>query len=99
VQALWCQPKCFRAMADYLLALERDSVSITAIAPPCETPVVVISSRDQPPEWLAAHRRLAEASGDGRHIIAAQSTHWVQFDEPELITAVVKELVESHHDQ
>ncbi len=28
VQALWCQPKCFRAMADHLLALERDGASI-----------------------------------------------------------------------
>ena len=95
VQALWCQPKCFHAMADHLLALDRGGTSIAAIAPPREIPIVVISSGDQPPDWLGAHRKLAEASIDGRHIIASRSAHWVQFDEPELIVAVVKDLVES----
>ena len=95
VQALWCQPKCFRAMADHLLALERDGASIAAIMPPHEIPVVVISSGNQPPEQLDAQRTLAAASAAGRHVVAARSAHWVQFDEPELIVAVVKELVES----
>ena len=57
--------------------------------------MVVISSGDQPLEQIAAHRRLAAASVDGRHVIAARSAHWVQFDEPELVVAAVKGLVES----
>lgn len=95
VQALWCQPKCFRAMADHLLALERDGASIAAITPPREIPVVVISSGNQPAEQLDAQRALAAGSNAGRHVIAARSAHWVQFDEPELIVTVVRELVES----
>jgi pimeloyl-ACP methyl ester carboxylesterase len=95
VQALWCQPKCFHAMADHLLALERDGATIEAVTPPRWIPIVVISSGDQPAEQLAAHRMLADVSQCGRHLVAARSTHWVQFDEPELIVAVVKELVES----
>jgi pimeloyl-ACP methyl ester carboxylesterase len=93
VQAAWCQPKCFHAMADHLLALAEDGASIASAAPPPEVPVVVISSGDQPPERLAAHRALADASTGGRHVIASQSAHWVQFDEPELIVRVVRELV------
>src|SRR4030095_11788518 len=34
VQALWCDPKCFHAMADHLLAFERDRESIAAAVPP-----------------------------------------------------------------
>jgi pimeloyl-ACP methyl ester carboxylesterase len=94
VQALWCQPKCFHAMADHLMALERDGASMAAVMPPREIPVVVISSSDLPPGQLAAHRRLAEASIDGRHIVATRSAHWVQFDEPELIVSIVRELVD-----
>jgi pimeloyl-ACP methyl ester carboxylesterase len=94
VQAHWCQPKCFRAMADYLLVLEREGLSMGTPIPPREIPVVVISSRDQSTEVIAAHRMLAERSGDGRHVIATGSAHWVQFDEPELIVSLVKELVE-----
>ena len=95
VQALWCQPKCFHAMADHLLAFQRDWASIAAVDPPRAIPTVVISSRDQPADQLAAHRRLADASVHGRHLVAARSAHWIQFDEPELIVAIVRELVES----
>jgi pimeloyl-ACP methyl ester carboxylesterase len=95
VQALWCQPKCFHAMAEHLLALERDGASMAALVPPRDVPLVVISGGDQPPDRLAAHRRLAEASAEGRHLVAAQSGHWIQFDQPGLVVDVVRGLVES----
>ena len=93
VQAHWCQPKCFSAMADHLRVLEREGTVMGSLIPRPEIPVVVISSGDQPAEQIAAHRMLAERSDDGRHVIAARSAHWVQFDEPELVVAVVRELV------
>ena len=96
MQSIWSQPKCFHAMADHLLTLERDAGAIARLVVPGEIPTVVISSGNQPPEQLDAHRMLAEASNAGRHIIAARSAHWVQFDEPELIIDAVRELVESH---
>jgi pimeloyl-ACP methyl ester carboxylesterase len=94
VQSLWCQPKCFYAMADHLRVLERDGISMGAFAPPRDIPVIVISSGDQRAEQIAAHRLLAKCSADGRHVIARRSAHWVQFDEPELVVALVRELVE-----
>lgn len=94
VRAHWCQPKCFHAMADHLLTLERDRAVLASPDPPRHIPVVVISSVHQSPEQLAAHRRLVRASAQGRHIVAAGSAHWVQFDEPELIVAAIKDLVE-----
>ena len=96
MQSIWSQPKCFHAMADHLLTLERDAGAIARLVVPGEIPTVVISSGSQPPEQLDAHRVLAEASKAGRHIMAARSAHWVQFDEPELIIDAVRELVESH---
>jgi pimeloyl-ACP methyl ester carboxylesterase len=95
MQALWCDPKCFHAMADYLNALERDREAIATVVTPREVPLVVISSGDQPPEQLAVHQRLARTSNAGRHIVASRSAHWIQFDEPELIVAAVRDLVES----
>ena len=95
VQALWCQPKCFRAMGDHFRTLERDAARLGADAPPPDIPIIVISSGLQPPERLAEHRRLAESSANGRHIMAARSAHWVQFDEPALVIDAIRELVES----
>jgi pimeloyl-ACP methyl ester carboxylesterase len=98
MQAFWSQPKCFHAMADHLATLERDGSAIATIHTPETIPVVVISSGNQPPEQLDAHRMLAEASDAGRHIIAARSAHWVQFDEPELVIDAVRELVIKRRD-
>lgn len=93
IQALWCQPKCFVSMAEHLGVLAREGVSLSAFIPPREIPVVVISSGNQPPDQIAAHRALADRSADGRHVIAARSAHWVQFDEPALVVTLVRELV------
>jgi pimeloyl-ACP methyl ester carboxylesterase len=93
VQAHWSNPKCFRAIATHLEALERDVEAIARAQPPWTIPTIVISSRDQPLEQLAAHRELASRSVHGRHVIAAQSTHWIQFDEPDLVVSAVRELV------
>ena len=94
VQALWCQPKCFHAMADHLLALERDHSAIAAPELAPHIPVTVISSSGQPSAHIAAQRALAGSSERAGHIIAAKSGHWIQFDEPELIVAAVRELVD-----
>lgn len=94
LQALWCQPKCFYSMADHLRVLEREGASLSAFVPPREIPVIVISSGNQPPDEIAAHGMLAARSADGRHVIAARSAHWVQFDEPALVVTLVAELVD-----
>jgi pimeloyl-ACP methyl ester carboxylesterase len=85
-------------MAEHLGVLEREGVSLSGFSPPGDIAVIVISSGNQPPDQIAAHRMLAERSADGRHVIAARSAHWVQFDEPELVVALVRELVERRAD-
>ena len=94
MQEFWSQPKCYYAMADHLAALERDGAAIARIVSPPEIPTIVISSGNQPQEHIEAQRLLATASRGGRHVIAARSSHWIQFDEPELVTAAVRELVD-----
>ena len=99
MQFVWSQPKCFHGMADHLLTLERDAAVIARLVVPREIPVVVISSGNQPAEELDVHKRLAESSNAGRHVIARRSAHWVQFDEPELIVDAVRELVVRRRDK
>lgn len=90
MQAFWSEPKCYRAMAAHLAALERDGAAMARIEAPPAIPVVVISSGRQPPEYIEMQRALADASRAGRHIIAERSSHWIQFDQPELVTAAVR---------
>ena len=94
MQEFWSLPKCYHAMADHLAALERDGASIAQIETSPTIPTTVISSGNQPREQIDAQRRLADASHVGRHVIAGRSTHWVQFDEPELIIEAIRAIVD-----
>jgi len=93
VQAAWCQPKAFRAMADYLRVFEEAVAAAARHAIPRDLPLVVISAGDQPDEVMAAQRRLAESSLRGRHVVARNSGHWVPFDEPDVIVDAIKPLL------
>src|SRR5262249_10945865 len=90
---LWCQPKCFGAMADHLRALEETASAVAGITSLGEVPVVILSSGDQPPDVIARHRQLARLSSKGRHIVAARAGHWIQFDDPGLVIETIRELV------
>jgi pimeloyl-ACP methyl ester carboxylesterase len=95
VKEIWCQPKCFRSMADHLGVLEREASIIAVASPGPEIPVVVISGGHQPASEIEAHQRLAAASPRGRHVVAARSGHWIPFDEPEVIVEAVRSLIAS----
>jgi pimeloyl-ACP methyl ester carboxylesterase len=93
VQEVWCDPKCFRSMAAHLQVLETEGPALAAPQPPPAIPLIVISSGNHPPHELAEHRALAARASAGRHVVADRSTHWVQFDQPELIVDAVRDLV------
>jgi pimeloyl-ACP methyl ester carboxylesterase len=92
VQALWCQPKCFRAMADHLAALEATAAVVACVTSLPDVPIVVVSSGNQSPETIARHRALARLSSHGRHIVAERAGHWIQFDDPELVIATIRDV-------
>jgi pimeloyl-ACP methyl ester carboxylesterase len=94
VQALWCRPKCFHAMANHLRVLQEATASAEAMASLGDLPVIVISSGDQTPDVTAAHHALAGTSSRGRVVVASKSGHWVPYDEPELIVNAIREIVE-----
>jgi pimeloyl-ACP methyl ester carboxylesterase len=94
VQAAWCRPQCFDAMAEYLRVFEQSAAAAATCRLPSDIPLVVISAGDQPDDVKAAHSRLARSSTRGRHIVAEESGHWVPFDQPELIVDAIRELIE-----
>jgi len=94
VEAFWCQPKCFNAISAHLAALEETAAAVAGMTSLSDIPLVIISGGSQRPETIARHRDLARLSTRGRHVVAAKSGHWVQFDEPDLIVATVREMVD-----
>jgi pimeloyl-ACP methyl ester carboxylesterase len=81
-------------MAAHMRVLETEGAAIGALLPSAAIPTIVISSGNNTPSTIAEHRALAAASVTARHVVASRSSHWVQFDEPELIVAAIKELID-----
>jgi pimeloyl-ACP methyl ester carboxylesterase len=96
VRAAWCQPKCFHAMADYL-SVFHEATETAAVRRPSlhDVPLAVISSADQPANVMALHEALVRTSSHGVHVVASKSGHWVPFDEPELVVAAIRDVVET----
>lgn len=92
VQAQWSQPKCFRAMADHLGALQDMAGVVAGVTSLPDVPLVVVSSAEQSPETIAGHRALARLSPSGRHVIAGKAGHWIQLDDPEFVIATIRDV-------
>jgi len=93
VQMIWCQPKCFRAMAEHLAALEETAAAVGRITSLENVPLAIISSADQPADVMAKHSALAGLSARGRHVVASSAGHWIQFDEPDLVVAAIRDVI------
>jgi pimeloyl-ACP methyl ester carboxylesterase len=94
VHSHWSQAKCFRALADHLRVLREAAGFVAALDALPDVPLVVLSSGRLPPERIDEHRRLARLSSRGSHVTATRSGHWIQFDEPELVTAAIRQVLD-----
>ncbi len=95
VQAHWSDPKCFRALAGHLRVLQEAAMFVASLNALPDVPLVVISSGALPPEQIREHRELAHLSSSGRHLVAENSGHWIQFDEPQLVVTAIRGIVDS----
>jgi pimeloyl-ACP methyl ester carboxylesterase len=95
VKEHWCQPKCFRAMADHFRVLQEAAAFVGSLEALPDVPLVVISSGELPTERIEEHRQLAHLSSNGRHVVAGRSGHWIPFDEPALVVDAIRSACEN----
>ena len=93
VRAHWCQPKCFLGLASYLESLPASSAEAGAMGElPPNIPVTILSATSATPLQIAERDAIAGHSLSGKHMIASNSGHWVQLDEPELVAQAIREM-------
>lgn len=95
IQAHWCLPKSFEGLAAALEALPGSSAEATQTVLPRAIPLTILSARHCTAAELAERDALTRNSARGRHIVAANSGHWIHLDEPELVVRAIREMVES----
>lgn len=93
IRERWGHPKFFLVMARYIQTLPACAAETSACDIPAHIPVTVISGAHQPELRMAEHKALAAHSIQGRHLIAANSAHWIQLDQPDLVVQAFRRLV------
>jgi len=79
-------------MARYIQSLPACAAEVASCDIPAHIPVTVISGAHQSGVRMAEHKAIAAHSLQGKHIIAANSAHWVHLDQPELIVQAFCEM-------
>lgn len=94
VYSFWVQPKFYAAMAGQIESLPESAAEVLRAGNGLQgKPVIVISAANAEPLRLAEQIAITRLSAHGRHIVARNSGHWVQLDEPELVTGAILEAI------
>lgn len=95
IQSHWCQPKSFRSMASHLESLPASAAACLADCNLGRLPVIVVSAADSTPARAEMHSRMANSSSNGAMWVAEKSGHWIQLDQPELVVAAIRKIIDS----
>jgi pimeloyl-ACP methyl ester carboxylesterase len=60
-----------------------------------DMPLVVLTHGLPPSSWWSAHEELARRSSKGTHIVAERSGHFIQKDQPDLVSDAIYKVVEA----
>jgi pimeloyl-ACP methyl ester carboxylesterase len=93
IRERWSHAKFFWTMARYIQTLPACAAEVFRCDIPAQITVTVISGAHQPRVRMAEHKAIAARSVNGKHIIAANSAHWVHLDQPELIVEAFRAMV------
>lgn len=92
IRSYWSRPASFQLMAHYLRLLPTAAAQAQTLPIPARIPVTVFSAASATASEIRERDNWTRAHPLSRHIQVANTTHWLQLDRPELVTAAVREL-------
>jgi pimeloyl-ACP methyl ester carboxylesterase len=92
----WTQPKFFEALGSQIASICESAAEArdAALHARSDLPLIVISAASSGARRVQLHEALARRSSRGRHLVAANSGHWIPLDEPAVVVQAIRELVE-----
>ena len=92
MRAQWSDPKCFRALADYLECLPASAAVAVKLPRHQEIPIVILSAATATAEELREREERVASSSQGKHVRVENAGHWLQFDRPEIVVTAIRSL-------
>ena len=93
VASHWSQARCFRAMGNALESLPISVHQIEEKLPLGDFPLVVLSAADSTRDAILEHAADARLSTRGRHLVLANTGHWIPLDAPAAVVGAIKETI------
>ncbi|HEY5618749.1 MAG TPA: alpha/beta hydrolase [Vicinamibacterales bacterium] len=96
LKQMWTQPKFFEALGSQIESIGESAREVSREAPShyADLPLVVVTAANAKEERMRADAALARLSTRGRHVIVANSGHWIPLDAPEAVVHVIVDLVD-----
>lgn len=91
IRAHWSDPKCFRALAQYLDCLPDCAVYAAGVSA-AHIPTIILSASTATEEELKEREEWIRETGAGRHTIVQNSGHWLHLEQPDLVIEAIREL-------
>jgi pimeloyl-ACP methyl ester carboxylesterase len=91
----WVQEKFCRTIASQLENLPGSAVRVADLGEFCSKPVVILSAKSTPPKRREQHAAIAQRLPRGRHVCAADSSHWIMQDQPALVLGAIHQVARS----
>lgn len=97
LRKVWTEPKFFEALGSQIESICASAAEVHAAtrAGHGDLPLVTISSASASQNRLRRDAGLAQLSSRGRHILSPSSGHWIPLDDPAVVIATVREMVEA----
>jgi pimeloyl-ACP methyl ester carboxylesterase len=101
LRQMWTQPKFFEALGSQIESVCASAAEVLRETPADygRLPLVVMSASTAAESRLQADAMLARASTRGRHVLVADTGHWIPLDAPQAVIEVVTEMVADIHRQ
>ena len=95
VKTLWCLPRCFESMAKHLASLPASAGEIATGDLAGDIPLIVLTSGIHSSNSRMESESLAARFSGSKHILASESGHWIQLDDPKTVVTAIREIVEA----
>jgi pimeloyl-ACP methyl ester carboxylesterase len=94
LRASWCRPQPYETIMRQVQSLSQSAAQVAAAGSHGEIPLVVLSASNPSEDRQMAQNAAAGLSANGRHLVASDSGHWINIDEPALVIEAIREVVE-----
>ncbi len=93
LRALWSQPKPFNTLADQIAHLPESAAQVARTGSLGSMPLLVLSPSCGSTASQQQHDSLASLSTSGQHRAVADSGHWIQLEQPDLVVEAIHHVV------